>query len=470
MSTEGVLFAGGSQVVFTAVDDYQYVRVAQHVFNTPLLVLPDVAETIGAYVRSRMEGVRPEANRFAGRPAVDPHTGQYKGYRREGHVGIVSITGELVNRGAWLGASSGLTSYEGILQQVRAAASDGEVESILLDINSPGGEAFGMSDTSRGIREAAGGKKIVAVINSVGASAAYGLATAANEIVVTESGIAGSIGVVMVHFDQSERAAKAGVKATVITNSDGADKARGHPFAPLSLDDIGFMRAKADRIMDGFVKLVMDHRPNLTNEAIRGQRARTFIGEDAVAAGLADRVGTFDSVLKQLVGASAGRTTQNRRTFMSTENENAPKTETGVPQATHDAAVKAAREEGFNAGKAAGIEEGKALGADEAKAAGFAEATTRIAAILDHENAKGREQLARHLAFKTAMSPEAAVAAMAVAALDTGKPGSLSQQMQTAPSTNTGQPPASAGPGIEQVDKRERGKALAMAALGKKTA
>lgn len=468
MSTEGLAFASGEPIEFMAGDDYQYVRVAQHVFNTPLLVMPDVAETIGAYVRSRMEGVRPEANRFAGRPVIDPNTGVYRGYRRESSVGIISITGELVNRGAWLGASSGLTSYEGILQQVRAAASDGEVETIMLDINSPGGEAFGMSDTSRGIREAAGGKKIVAVINSIGASAAYGLATSGDEIVVTESGIAGSIGVVMVHFDQSERAAKAGVKATVITNSDGLDKARGHPFAPLTEDDIGFMRAKADKIMDGFVKLVMDHRPNLTSEAIRGQRARTFIGEDAVAAGLVDRVGTFDSVLKQLVGASTARTTANRRTFMTKENDDAPKTETGIPQATHDAAVKAARDEGFAAGKAAGVEEGKALGAETAKAAGMTEATTRISAILDHENAKGREQLARHLAFKTSMSPEDAAAAMAVAALDNSSGGSLSSQMKNEPAPGTGAPLSTTKD--QPADARERGKLIAMHAMGKKSA
>jgi len=470
MSTEGLAYASGEPIEFMAGDDYQYVRVAQHVFNTPLLVMPDVAETIGAYVRSRMEGVRPEANRFAGRPVIDPNTGAYRGYRREGPVGIISITGELVNRGAWLGASSGLTSYEGILQQVRAAASDGDVETILLDINSPGGEAFGMSDTSRGIREVAGGKKIVAVINSIGASAAYGLATSANEIVVTESGIAGSIGVVMVHFDQSERAAKAGVKATVITNSDGLDKARGHPFAPLTEDDIGFMRAKADKIMDGFVKLVMDHRPILTSEAIRGQRARTFIGEDAVAAGLADRVGTFDAVLRQLTSASQ-RTTPSRRYSMSTETQTDPKANDepkGIPQATHDAAVKAARDEGFAAGKAAGLEEGKALGAEAAKAAGMTEATTRIAAILDHENAKGRAQLARHLAFKTSMSPEDAAAAMAVAALDGSTGGSLSSQMKNEPAPGTGAPLSTTKD--QPTDARERGKLIALQAMGKKSA
>lgn len=400
-------------------DDYQFVHVSQHVFNTPLLVLPDVAETIGAYVRSRMEGVRPEANRFAGRPVVDPHTGQYKGYRREGHVGIVSITGELVNRGAWLGASSGLTSYEGILQQVRAAASDGEVESILLDINSPGGEAFGMSDTSRGIREAAGGKKIVAVINSVGASAAYGLASAAHEVVITESGIAGSIGVVMVHFDRTGQAAKEGVKATVITNTDGLDKARGHPFAALSDDDVAFMRTRADRIMDGFVKLLVDHRPKLTGKAIRAQRANTFIGEDAVRAGLVDRVGTFDQVIDQ-VAARRHAVAGWRAPAAGKPNHTAP--HPNRPQGSY-------------------VPEGREGGRDAEGA--------RVIAILAHGNKTGQGDLARHLALNTSLSPEDAIGALAAAALDT-KP--------TMPATNASRTYA---------DQLARGRQIAMAALGK---
>lgn len=437
--------------------DFMFPRVARLVFNTPLLVLPETAEAIGTYVRSRMDGVRPEASRFVGRPAVDP-SGSWKGYRREGSAGIVSITGELVNRGAWLGAYSGLTSYEGILQQIRAAGADGEIDTIVLDINSPGGEAFGMADTSRSIREVAGGKKIIAVINSVGASAAFGLASAAHEIVVTESGIAGSIGVVMVHFDQSERAAKAGVKATVITNTDGVDKARGHSFAPLTEDDVSFLRAKADRIMDGFVKLVVDHRSGLTSEAIRGQRARTFIGEDAVAAGLADRVGTFDSVLRQLASATTARPgTTNRRFTMADETTNTQPPPPGISQLQLDAAVAAARDEGFKAGKAEGLKEG------------VEQAQTRIAAVLDHEKAKGREQLARHLAFNTTMSPDDVAAALDAAPLQQADKGpSLTDRMKTEPGTNTGAPPAPKG--AQPADKYERGKAIALKALGKTTA
>lgn len=439
-------------------DDLMYVRAARLVFNTPLLVMPDVAETIGDYLRLRMEGVRPEASRFIGRQVVD-QSGAWKGYRRQGNVGIISITGELVNRGAWMGASSGLTSYEGILEQARGVGADGEVETVVLDINSPGGEAFGMSDASRGIRAAVGGKKIIAVINSVGASAAYGLATSADEIVVTESGIAGSIGVVMVHFDQSERAAKFGVKATVITNSDGVDKARGHSFAPLSAEDAAFLQAKADRIMDGFVKLVMDHRPGLTNEAIRGQRARTFLGEDAVAAGLADRVGSFDGVMKQLASAAVSRPgTMNRRFSMETQDTTTTTTpsQTGISPQAHDAAVKAARDEGYKAGK----EEGFKAGAEDAK--------TRIAAILDSDNAKGREKLSRHLAFNTSMPADDAVATMAASEPVADKGPSLSDRMKNAPDTSLGAPPAG-GQGDEPKGF-ERGKAIAMKALGKKPA
>lgn len=399
-------------------DDYQYVHVSQRVFNTPLLVLPHVAETVGAYVRTRMEGVRPDANRFVGRPAVGP-TGEWSGYRREGSAGIVSITGELVNRGAWLGASSGLTSYEGILQQVRAAASDGEVESILLDINSPGGEAFGMSDTAREIRKAAGAKKVVAVINSVAASAAYGLATAANEIVITESGIAGSIGVVMVHFDRTGQASREGVKATVITNTDGHDKARGHPFAALSADDVAFMRTRADRIMDGFVKLVVDHRPKLSGKAVRSQRANTFIGEDAIRAGLADRVGTFDQVLDQVARgrhAVAGW----RPPATGKPNHTAPH-----PNRPHASHAPVGRERG-----------------SEAEGA-------RVIAILAHGSATGQGEFARHLALNTTMSPQDAADAMAAAALDT-KPNM--------PATNAGRAYA---------DQLARGREIALAALGK---
>jgi len=437
-----------------------YSRVASLIFGQPLLVTPDVAETIGIYVRARMEGgaaPEPEANRFIGRPAADSHSGAWKGYRRSGPVGIVSIMGELVNRGAWLGASSGLTSYEGIVEQVRQAVADPDVRELVLDINSPGGEAYGMTDTARAIRSIArgAGKRVTAVVNSVGCSAAYGIATPADEIVVTESGVAGSIGVVMVHYDVSDRASKMGVKATVITA--GKNKATGHPFAPLDDESHKKLKAKVDRIMNGFVKLVANHRPGLTAAKIHALEADTFLGEDAVKAGLADRTGTFEDVVAALTSGRASSAA--RRTGARTEiAAPAPAADAGelVPRADHDRLVAEAREEGL----AAGREEAAA-----ARAEGAAEARDRIVAILDNPAAQGREGLARHAAFKSTMSVDDAIAFLLVAPSETRTP-SLHERMRNAPNTYLGPPPAP-GSFDAPVNQYERGRQIAMKALGK---
>ncbi len=411
--------------------DLLYARVSRLVFGQPLLVLPDVAETIGNFLRLRMEGIRPETSRFVGRPVVD-QSGEWRGYRREGSVGIVSVIGELVNRGAWLGASSGLTSYEGILQQVTAAAADPEVRSIVLDVNSPGGEAYGMSDTARAMRSAAAGKRMVAVINSIGASAAYGLASAADEVVITESGVAGSIGVVVVHFDQSERAAKLGVKATVITA--GKSKATGHPFAPLDEDARASIQSKVDRIMDGFVKLVADHRSKLKAKTIREQQGDTYLGADAVSAGLADRVGNFADVIAEL----SGRPTR--------------------AASARDARLQSVRTD----------EPAAAADLDQARADGATHAATRIAGIVCSAAAEGRQTFARHLAFKTSMTIDEAIAALEASATEaTGR--SLASMMGAGPDTALGVPPsyAASQPQDSANSRRERGRQIALKSQGK---
>ena len=385
-------------------EDLTYLRIANQVFGQPLLIRPEEAETIGAYVRSRMEGARPEANRFRGEEQVDERTFRWKGYRKEGNVGIVSVLGELVNRGAWMGASSGLTSYEGVLAQVQNAAADDEVRSILLDVNSPGGAALGMSDTARQIRVAARGKRLVAVVNAMAASAAYGLASAADEIVIAESGIAGSIGVVIVHYDQSRRLENLGVRATLI--HAGRDKVAGHPYGPLSDRDRSILEAQVETVMQGFVQLVSDHRPTLDAAAIRAQEANVFFGADAVAAGLADRVGTFDGVLTELTRAPTGRSSSQSRRFSMSEKTGAPAAETvGISKAEHEAAVNSAEQRG--------------------REAGAKEATDRLIAALGAEGVKGdaaRMAAALDLAQKSPSMSGADISSFVIANVGASKP------------------------------------------------
>ena len=114
-------------------------------------------------------------------------------------IAVITVTGTLINRGAWVGASSGETSYEGIKYQVAAATADPRARAIIIDIESPGGEAVGAFEAADVIRQAAKVKPVVAVVNGMMASAAYALGSAATKIVTTPTGLSGSIGVVMLH-------------------------------------------------------------------------------------------------------------------------------------------------------------------------------------------------------------------------------------------------------------------------------
>lgn len=369
------------------------IHIADRVLNRPLLLHPTKAEVILHVLEGRipLEGMLaplgPEASRFAGSAVTRGGTTMI-----ENGVAIISVVGSLVNRGAWLGARSGMTSYEGLAAQVKDAKNDPKVKSVIIDLDSPGGEATGMFSLAAAVRDLAAVKPVVAVVNDMAASAAYGIASAASEIVVSPTSIVGSIGVVLTHLDRSGELAAKGIKPTLIYA--GRNKVDGNPFGPLSDAVKADLQAEVAKFYDQFVGLVaLGRGDRLTEQDARATEARTFIGQEAIDRGLADRMASFDAVLASLQSqtpnpkkAPAGGATTGGRKMA--DETTAPAA--GITQEAHQAAVAAA--------KAQGITEGKALGAQEA--------TARIGAILNCEEAKGREPLAAHIAFKTSMSAD----------------------------------------------------------------
>lgn len=292
----------------------EFFHVMDRFFGTPLLLLPEKAATIAGLILSRSSGDAPifldaggdetevEANRFIG--TRRRASGSASLARAANGVAVVDIVGSLVNRGAWVGANSGLVSYEGIGAQVDDAVADPEVTSILLDINSPGGEATGMFGLAEKVRAARSVKPVVAVVNDVAASAAYGVASAADEIVVSPTSIVGSIGVVMMHVDRTEEKAKAGIVETAIFA--GANKTLG--MGRLTADARANYQALVNSFYDRFLETVEAGRGERTTaEMARATEASAYIGRDAISAGLADRVGTFDQVLAELSNRPAAR-------------------------------------------------------------------------------------------------------------------------------------------------------------------
>lgn len=220
-------------------------------------------------------------------------------------VAVIPIYGMIAQRAGMVNQASGPrgTSIEQIRQQFDAAMANPEVGGLLLDVDSPGGTVTGVPELARHIFNARGQKPITAIANGMMASAAYYLGSAADEVVVTPSGEAGSIGVYTVHEDLSGMLAARGVTATVI--KAGKFKAEGHPAQPLTDEAREAMQVRVDEAYDLFVEAVGRHR-SATPSAVRNGfgEGRVLSAKAAVAAGLADRVATWEDTVRRSVSAA----------------------------------------------------------------------------------------------------------------------------------------------------------------------
>lgn len=276
-------------------------RIAARIFDTPLLVTPAVAELIAANLAERFGGDMTSLGPVAS--LDDDGDDDRPPYALVDGIATIPVRGELINRGSWMSSMSGLTSYESLSKALRTASADTRVRGILLDFDTPGGEAAGAMETADLIREISRDKKVVAYVNSLAASAGYALAAAASEIVATPSATLGSIGVVYLHLDRSKQYAQSGVKPTLIHS--GAFKVDGNSMSTLEPEARARIQARIDDVYDLFTASVGKHRPALGVAGARATEAGVYLGEKATAAGLADKVGTIDVAVKSLSRPSA---------------------------------------------------------------------------------------------------------------------------------------------------------------------
>jgi signal peptide peptidase SppA len=190
-----------------------------------------------------------------------------------------------------------------------AAAADPNVIGIVLDIDSPGGTVDLVPETAARIRGARReGRPILAVANTIAASAAYWIASAAEELVVSPSGEVGSIGVYTVHEDVSERARLLGVTVTYI--AEGPRKVEGNPFEPLTPESREALALTVRDYYDMFVRDVAKARgvpvsvvkadPEKAEKHFGG--GRMYTARRAVDLGMADRVATIEDTIARLQG------------------------------------------------------------------------------------------------------------------------------------------------------------------------
>jgi ClpP class serine protease len=152
-----------------------------------------------------------------------------------GGVTVVPLKGVLAPVGGLLAMLFGIENpLDSFRTAMREAAADQDVGAIVIDVDSPGGVVDGIPEAAAELRALKGTKPIVAVANTMAASAAYWLAAQADEVVMTPSGAVGSIGVYATHRELSGAMEMMGVKNTLI--SAGKFKTEGNPYEPLSDD------------------------------------------------------------------------------------------------------------------------------------------------------------------------------------------------------------------------------------------
>jgi len=288
---------------------------------------------------------------------------QNKPFAFQDGVAIIPIHGSLINR---FGQCYGyVTGYNFIRRQRDAAMADPDVTAIVYDVNSGGGEAAGcfeLADESFALR---GTKPTISVVDSACYSAAYALASTSDQVVVTPTGGAGSVGVYTMHVDMSKMLEDWGLNITLI--HAGEHKVDGHPYAELPEDVRADMQKSVDATYNKFVESVARNR-NLSVEAVKDTQARCYSADDALALGLIDSVASPIEAIRAFLGGPS---------------------EASNDETTGDSLMEL----------------------NEAKQA----ERQRVGAIIGHPNAKGREAMANHLALNTDMSVDDAAALLAVA-------------------------------------------------------
>jgi signal peptide peptidase SppA len=231
-------------------------------------------------------------------------------YELHGSVAVIDVSGVLMPRPdlferAFLGA----TDTEDIARAVTAAEADAAVKSILIDFSSPGGAVAGVQELANLVASVQ--KPVVSRARDGMTSAAFWIGCAARSVwLSSETALIGSIGVLALHVDLSERERMLGIRITPI--AAGRFKTVGSPHAPLPDDHRATIQSQVDQIYTIFVNDVARFRGVTLERALSMADGKVYLGRQALAAGLADGIATLDQLIGQLEAGTLPHRSQAR--------------------------------------------------------------------------------------------------------------------------------------------------------------
>lgn len=295
-------------------------------------------------------------------------------------VGMLYIDGPLFKKANLFVEFSGATSYQILRRDLQVLVDDPNIHSILMCIDSPGGEANGCDELAKAIFEARSAKPITAYVSGMAASGGYWLASAATRIVVSEAALLGSIGVVLGIQDRKVAEERRGVRTIEFVSSQSPGKRPD----PSTDDGRNRIQTMVDDLAEVFISAVAQYRGVSVEDVIKNFGAGGMkIGAKAVASGMADEVGQLEATIASLISSGRkGRFIPRSPGGLSmSENNNGPT-------------------------------------ADEIAAKARTDANNRTKAILTCDDGKLMPTAANFLAFETNLSAEDSVKFLAAVKAD----------------------------------------------------
>lgn len=287
-------------------------EIAARLFDTPLMLHEAKANIIARSFGPRVLGRdiamtdTPEMGVLSQnmRELRDGWTGEkiYSGPKMVGNVAVIEVEGSLVNKGSWVGKTSGMTSYEGLNIQIADCLVRDDIKAAVFEFDSFGGEVDGCFACAEELFSLSQEKPTIAILTDHACSAAYLLAAACRQIVIPATGYTGSIGVITMHVDASGWAKNQGLAVTILRA--GEKKARPGMFEAMSEEEYSEAVSDLEAMRRLFAETVSRYRGSrLSVEAALATQADTFRGQAAVDLGLADAVGRPKQVFEAFLAA-----------------------------------------------------------------------------------------------------------------------------------------------------------------------
>ena len=282
--------------------DKSYPNVTRLVMEKPWAILPGHLAVMRDLVLMRADGVHLSDEEIQQRlGAARPNRGASQAPKS---VAVIPIHGSIVPKATMFTDISGATSIQDLRSMFADAMNDPDVGSIVFDVDSPGGQVDLIPEFAADIRAQRGRKPMLAVSNTMMASAAYWLASQADEVAVSPSSMTGSIGVFAAHDDLSAAMEQLGVKTTFI--SAGKYKTEGNSAEPLTEEARAHIQSLVDDAYMAFTgDVAKGRRVTVANVRNGFGEGRVLTAKAAVSAGLADRVATLEQTISRAASQAA---------------------------------------------------------------------------------------------------------------------------------------------------------------------